>query len=206
MKQINTHYLNFKSSNQFNHQKGAVLIIGLILLFSLTLLGIGAMSTNLMQQRMAANMGDAALAFNAADSIIRREQRWLRAQPLESALLKADCDNNTQCIYFAGEDIKNVLVTAYTEEWWEDPAVFNKAWWDANAYEYCCNPLPSDLANVKSDPRVVIERQQYELDTLDLGTTSHPTGVTYYRMTARGTGSTDLSEAVIQATVSKRWN
>jgi len=183
------------------YQNGAVLIIGLILLFSLTLLGVGAMSTNLLQQRMATNMGDVTLAFNAADTLIRREQRWIRTQPDEKVLLAVDCDNNVQCIYYAGKDKKNILVTTYSEQWWEDPAVMNQAWWNNNA-----NPIPSNLANVLLDPRVVIERQQYELDTIDIGTTSNPTGTTYYRMTARGTGSTNLSESVLQATISKRWN
>jgi len=202
----NTNSINLNNRFHYKYQSGAVLIIGLILLFSLTLLGVGAMSTNLMQQRMASNMGDATLAFNASDTLIRREQRWLKSQPNEAAVLKADCDNNTRCIYFAGEDKKNILVTTYSDEWWEDAAVMTQAWWDANAYEYCCAPIPSDLDNVLLDPKIVIERQQYELDSIDLGTTSYPTGVTYYRMTARGTGSTSLSEAVIQATVSKRWN
>ncbi|MFV1982285.1 MAG: PilX N-terminal domain-containing pilus assembly protein [Thiohalomonadales bacterium] len=188
------------------YQNGAVLIIGLILLFSLTLLGVGAMSTNLLQQRMATNMGDVTLAFNAADTLIRREQRWIRTQPDETVLLAVDCDNNVQCIYYAGEDKKNILVTTYSEQWWEDPAVMTQAWWNNNAYDYCCNPIPSNLANVLSDPRIVIERQQYELDTIGIGTTSNPTGTTYYRMTARGTGSTNLSESVLQATISKRWN
>jgi len=204
MKNFNTTMTNVVSTPK--DIKGAVLIIGLILLFSLTLLGIGAMSTNLLQQRMATNMGDATLAFNAADTLIRREQRWLRTQPNETPLLAANCGNATQCIYYGGQDKKNILVTTYTEEWWDAPAVFSQAWWDNNAYDYCCNPAPSNLANVLLDPRIVIERQQYELDSIDIGTTSNPTGVTYYRMTARGTGSTSLSESVIQATVSKRWN
>jgi type IV pilus assembly protein PilX len=204
MKNINS--TNIQNRTQIQRQQGAVLIIGLILLFSLTLLGVGAMSTNLMQQRMATNMGDATLAFNASDTLIRREQRWLKSAPDEAILLKADCDNNLQCIYYAGQDKKNILVTTYSEEWWEDPAVLVQSWWNSNAYEYCCDPIPSDLDNVLLDPRIVIERQQYELDSIDIGTTSYPTGVTYYRMTARGTGSTSLSEAVIQSTVSKRWN
>jgi type IV pilus assembly protein PilX len=189
------------------NNRGAVLIIGLILLFSLTLLGIGAMNTNLLQQRMATNMGDATLAFNAADTLIRREQEWLRTQPLESALLQADCNNVSRCIYeLSKSDSKNVIITAYSEEWWNEADILTQAWWNANSYEYCCTPVPANLSNVLLDPRIVIEWQQYEQDSIDIGITSNPTGTTYYRLTARGTGSTSLSEAVIQATVSKRWN
>lgn len=197
-----------KYSIKLKNQRGAVLIIGLILLFSLTLLGIGAMGTNLMQQRMAANMGDAILAFNAADTLIRREQEWLRSQPLESALLSQDCDNNTRCIYDVDKATnKNILFATYlTDEWWDESAVFSQTWWNDNAYDYCCTPIPVNLDNVLIDPRIVVEWKQYELDSIDIGITSNPTGTTYYRMTARGTGSTSLSESIIQSTVSKRWN
>jgi len=211
MKNIKTLALNCNFKSQFkyqaNSQKGAVLIIGLILLFSLTLLGIGAMSTNLLQQRMAANMGDATLAFNASDTLIRREQRWIRSAPAEAPLLSIDCNNNQRCIYDVNRTSgKNILVTSIAEEWWEDPVVLDQAWWNANAYDYCCVPIPVNLDNVLVDPRIIIEWQQYELDDIGLGTTSIPTGITYYRLTARGTGSTTLSESVIQATISKRWN
>ncbi|VAW97161.1 hypothetical protein MNBD_GAMMA22-2225 [hydrothermal vent metagenome] len=196
-----------KALYKVQKQNGAVLIIGLILLFSLTLLGVGAMSTNLLQQRMATNMGDATLAFNAADTIIRREQEWLRTQPLEAPLLLADCNNNDRCIYSQNKSTgQTILVNTYSNEWWEETAVFNQAWWNTNGYEFCCTPAPATLQNVLLDPRIVIEWQQYEQDSIDIGVTSNPTGTTYYRMTARGTGSTSLSEAVIQTTVSKRWN
>lgn len=205
MKNIKTTSLNYYFS--YHQQRGAVLIIGLILLFSLTLLGVGAMSTNLLQQRMATNMGDATLAFNASDTLIRREQRWLRTQASEQAILAADCNNNQRCIYARDKASgDNILVTTYSNEWWEDPAVLSQAWWNNNAYDYCCTPIPSDLGNVLLDPRIILEWQQYEQDDLSVGTTSNPTGITYYRLTARGTGSTSLSESVIQATVSKRWN
>jgi len=188
-------------------QNGAVLIIGLIMLFSLTLLGIGAMSTNLLQQRMATNMGDATLAFNASDTLIRREQRWIRTAANEAALLSLDCNNAQRCIYDVNKGSgKNILVTSIADEWWEDPVVLDQSWWNANAYDYCCVPIPVNLENVLVDPRIIIEWQQFELDDISLGTTSTPSGITYYRLTARGTGSTTLSESVIQATVSKRWN
>lgn len=187
-----------KYSNTLNtpiKQQGAVLIIGLILLFSLTLLGIGAMNTNLMQQRMATNMGDATLAFNAADSILRQEQMWLLTQADEKVLShQADCGNAVQCIYYKEGDGGSDLV-----DFWYESLTFD---WNTQAYKQ----TPSVNDNVKTDPKMIIEKIQFELDTLEVGTSSNPPGTTYYRFTARGTGSTDLSEAVLQSTVSKRWN
>lgn len=52
-------------------QKGAVLIIGLIILVVLTLLGVQGMRTNVAQERMASNMRERNVAFQAAESALR---------------------------------------------------------------------------------------------------------------------------------------
>jgi len=52
-------------------QKGAVLVIGLIILVVLTLLGVQGMRTNVAQERMAANMRERNVAFQAAESALR---------------------------------------------------------------------------------------------------------------------------------------
>lgn len=52
-------------------QKGAVLVIGLIILVVLTLLGVQGMRTNVAQERMAANMRERNMAFQAAEAALR---------------------------------------------------------------------------------------------------------------------------------------
>lgn len=49
-------------------QQGVVLITGLVFLVILTLLGITALSTNTLEERMAANSQDINRAFQAAES------------------------------------------------------------------------------------------------------------------------------------------
>lgn len=56
-------------------QSGAVLIIGLILLVVLTLLGVQGMRTNLAQERMAFNVKERNLAFQAAEAALRAGER-----------------------------------------------------------------------------------------------------------------------------------
>lgn len=56
-------------------QSGAVLIIGLILLVVLTLLGVQGMRTNVAQERMAGNMRERNLAFQAAEAALRAGER-----------------------------------------------------------------------------------------------------------------------------------
>lgn len=52
-----------------------MLIVGLIILVVLTMLGVQAMRTNLSQERMASNMRERNLAFQAAESALRVAER-----------------------------------------------------------------------------------------------------------------------------------
>jgi type IV pilus assembly protein PilX len=56
-------------------QQGAVLIVGLIILVVLTLLGVQAMRTNVAQERMAGNMRERNVAFQAAEAVLRVGER-----------------------------------------------------------------------------------------------------------------------------------
>lgn len=58
-------------------QRGSALIVSLVMLLLITLIGIGAVQTNTLQQRMAANMHDQDLAFQAAEAALRDAEAWL---------------------------------------------------------------------------------------------------------------------------------
>jgi type IV pilus assembly protein PilX len=59
------------SPNVYRGQKGAALIIGLIILVVLTLIGVQAMRTSIVQERMAGNMRERNVAFQAAEAALR---------------------------------------------------------------------------------------------------------------------------------------
>ncbi|MBD3893974.1 PilX N-terminal domain-containing pilus assembly protein [Hydrogenophaga sp.] len=61
-------------------QQGAVLVVGLIILVVLTLMGVQAMRTNLVQERMASNMRDRNLAFQAAEAALRAGEAYVQGQ------------------------------------------------------------------------------------------------------------------------------
>ena len=58
-------------TNAHLHQEGAVLVVGLIILVLLTLLGVQAMRGNVSQERMAFNMRERNVAFQAAEAALR---------------------------------------------------------------------------------------------------------------------------------------
>ncbi|SJZ85477.1 pilus assembly PilX family protein [Novilysobacter spongiicola] len=60
-------------------QRGAALIVVLVLLLMMTLLGLASLRGTLMEERMSANMYDRSLSFQAAEAALRHAENRLRA-------------------------------------------------------------------------------------------------------------------------------
>lgn len=70
---MNTKHIKFKLHNQ----TGSALIVSLSILLVLTILGVSAMRTTSLQEKMAGNARDTDVAFQAAESAIREAERFL---------------------------------------------------------------------------------------------------------------------------------
>jgi type IV pilus assembly protein PilX len=64
-------YPQVRPSGRNGRQRGAVLIVGLIILVVLTLLGVQALRGNLAQERMSNNVRERNAAFQAAEAALR---------------------------------------------------------------------------------------------------------------------------------------
>ena len=62
-------------AGQWNAQRGAALIISLVLLAVMTLIGVFAMRGTTLEERMAGNMRDRDMAFQAAEGALRDAER-----------------------------------------------------------------------------------------------------------------------------------
>lgn len=70
---MNTNILNRGSGHK---QRGAVLLVGLLILLILTVLGLTSSNVSMMQERMAGNVSETNIAFQSAENILREvEQR-----------------------------------------------------------------------------------------------------------------------------------
>ncbi len=69
-------FLHLHQRNDF--QRGTVLVIALILLLVLTILGVSGMRGTTMEERMAGNMRDQSLGFQAAESALRAGEAHVR--------------------------------------------------------------------------------------------------------------------------------
>ncbi|MDF1589445.1 MAG: PilX N-terminal domain-containing pilus assembly protein [Gammaproteobacteria bacterium] len=178
-----------------NRQQGAVLIVSLIMLLLLTLLGVSAMKTSLTEEKMAGNSRDRELAFQAAETALRDAELWLAAQPTE---IEANATGSNR-IWTGNAMDPN---TANAANWWQER---NATWWANNADVYVPADVSSALSMVNTNPRTIIEYKQFVSDTLLIGSGSDETGMTYYQVTARGTGGSDQARVLLQSTTARRY-
>ena len=72
-----------RSTDFRNAQRGAVLIISLIMLVILTLLGVTGMTTSSLEEKMAANSQEYGRAFQAAETALSQgfnnSEAWIKA-------------------------------------------------------------------------------------------------------------------------------
>jgi len=69
----------FAHSQRMHKQQGAVLLFSLIILLMLTVIGVAAMQTTTLQERMAGNFRDRQVAFQGAEAaLVGVEQRLLQ--------------------------------------------------------------------------------------------------------------------------------
>jgi type IV pilus assembly protein PilX len=64
-------------------QKGAVLIVSIIVLLVLTLISVTAMQTTSLEEKMAGNMRNKNLAFQAAEAALRAGEGYLSSATLD---------------------------------------------------------------------------------------------------------------------------
>jgi type IV pilus assembly protein PilX len=91
-------------------QSGAILIIALVMLLLLTIIGVTSMSTTTLEEKMAGNMHEYHLAFQAAEAALREGEKYLE----ETALITAD---SSQGIHDRGDAPEPL-----DESTWDDSA------------------------------------------------------------------------------------
>ena len=174
-------------------QSGAALIIGLVLLIALTIIGVGTLSTTSLEHRMAGNMGDLNLAFNASETVSRALTQIitpLATPPAEQA----------DCVGKKTTDATLCIIKRDNTEWWKGK---DHTWWKTNTTQ-----LKGDveLDAVSTQPHALVENLMFDSDDINRGHDYITKGTQYYRITSRGTGVSDKSQSIIQQTIVKRFN
>lgn len=157
-------------------QRGTVLVVALVFLVIMTLLGVGAMQSSVLEERMAGNLRDDRVSFEAAESALRAGEQALRDN---GATLDF---NGTGGLYH------------HADENAPDPLYFT-----AGESIELSPGLDSDL--IASQPRYFMEKLPPVTppgNSIEAGTPV--TGKSLYRIVARGKGGSEDSETVLQST------
>lgn len=156
-------------------QTGAALAISLIMLLLLTIIGVTAMQSTTLQERMAGNARELNDAFQIAEAGLIDGERYLNQVTIGPFSSTA----NTDGLYEA----KSILLPT-DQEWWDITATWTAAGSDAGTLtgaRYIVEQLPA-LATGGS---------------LEAGT---PGVLQYYRITAQGTGPANTAVVMLQST------
>ncbi len=176
---------------QADRQQGIALIMALVFLMLLTIIGVTAMTTTSLQEKMAGNVQNKNSAFQAAESALRVGENLIDTwTPLTTPNFNA----NTAGYY---------LPAAATSA-----PVWNTVDWSScpGTPQVIC--LPNDtIAKVQTQPAYIIEQLAQisgsgGTDSLVAGFKPPPETsgtATLYRVTGRGTGSTDNALALVQS-------
>lgn len=166
-------------------QRGAVLVVSLIILLLMTLIGTTGMQATSLEEKMAGNMRDRNLAFQAAESALKAGEVYLGTT---AALPAFDCTNGLYPAHGTGCTTANVTSTTAPM-----PPVWENINWSTQSVLYT-----GVLADLNTNPRYIIE---------DMGVgCASPTSPcpaadvrNNYRVTARATGGTADSVVIVQS-------
>jgi type IV pilus assembly protein PilX len=177
-------------------QRGAILVTCLLLLLTLTIVGITTMQMTRLQERMAGNTRDMNLALQGSEAALRDGEAYLRrlvSAPTPSSALPCNAAIEDVCDPSALPDL-----STQDNDWWDDNALELDADGDRT------NGDTQDAAELAVDPRFVIEALTFIPDSPAVGH-EVPTGRDFYRLTGRSTGGTGDANVVLQSTFTRRF-
>lgn len=176
-----------KRSQQTKSHAGAALITSLVILLVLTVLGISAMQTSNLQENIVGNLKDHDLAMQAAESALTAaESNLASVYPVPQA--------STTKIQLGAAKFGPVLARgSITSKLSASAYDFTNVWTSGNSTVY-----NASLYGLSTDPSYLIEMEQFVPNNLDPETRARRQGRFYYRVTARGVGTSQHSAILLQ--------
>jgi type IV pilus assembly protein PilX len=164
-----------------NRQSGMTLVVSLVILISLTILGVTSMQATRTEVSMAGNLRESGFTFNAAEAGLRNAESFVKNSPS-----KTEYNDPSKGLYDRLDD---------------DPDYADITVWE-KASQYATTKLPY----VIEQPRFIIkylgDRSQNEVAAVNIGGygSSQPgKTVSNFRVTARGTGQTGNAYRFVQS-------
>lgn len=201
MKRQSNHKTAYRAGG-LRKQQGAVLAVALIFLLILTLLGVSSMKSTLLEEKMAGNMRDQSLAFQAAEAALRDGEAFIETlastggfkceEKTSTGTSFPSCTVNGQ--FVSGTNLQDILK--------QDP------WNSTNGYR----TASSTINGVSSQPRYFIIHNADLTDeaktTLTIDQYNDPSAgkdITAFAIVSRGVGGTDKAPVILTSYYGKRF-
>jgi len=170
--------------NNIATQKGVVLIVALIILMAMTIISVSSMSSSTLEERMAANLKDREVAFQAAEATLRYAEDQVQAG-ISSGNFNTTCNGG-----YCQSDQQSA--TTYPE-YWTDATL--DVWNDNNKH------LTYTVTGSAAPAKFIIEFMGGQIQNFSTG--PQATDPIIYRITALGVGLTTTSTVMLQSTYIK---
>lgn len=161
-------------------ERGAVLVVSLLLLLIMTLLGVSSMQTTTLQERMAGNTRDRAVAMQSAEYGLRDAEEFIES------IVTTGAFNGSNGLY--GENDT-------------DPDIADQTTWSTSD----TTPAASSLAKTSAPPRYyiklsgIIPGTQGAMNMSGYGENKGTGDVTTFKITSRGTGGSQETEVILRS-------
>jgi type IV pilus assembly protein PilX len=181
-------------------QTGAALVVGLIFLVVLTLLGITALKTGILEERMAGNSRDANIAFQAAEAALRDAENDivghlpngnalanLRPSGRIQGMVGADaaCDYGLCC---------NLSASGLSCTEPPTPVYLSPGFSGTNTPSIAYGQITGAAPAIGGATNPLANQPRYLIEPFLLGGDGH----SYYRITARGFGVNPNTQVTLQ--------
>ena len=165
-------------SPKYSRQDGAVLIVCLVLMLIMTVLATSSMGSATLQERMAGNSRDINTAFQAAEAGVREAE-----SVLDSAAIGV----------FNGSDGRYEICSVGDSR----AACQSPNWKDSSSTGWVA--AATNWSEVSQQPQYILEKYTSIVDpNAELDVDQPLEYFEFYRVTARGFGSSDRSMVVLQ--------
>lgn len=192
--------------NYPDQQQGAALAVSLIILTLMTVIGITAVKSSVIENRIATNMYDKQMSFEAAEAALRDAEAWLTAQESSPDTAMAKGATSTVTIWVKGYPTNTHAGVEADKAMlkFSDDAI-----WDIYGEDYgVANNLTESqkMPGLAADPQFIVEQFTFIPDDLSAETLAAGRGEFYYRITARARGGSSTSETLLQTIYRMRYN
>jgi type IV pilus assembly protein PilX len=178
-------------NNLPDRQRGAILVISMLILLVMTIIGVTGSRTTVLEERMAGNMRDKELSFQSAEAALRAGEQWVAPQAMAPNPV-ASC-STAPC------NLWEYNVSAITDI--EDKTL---SWWQTNGIEYGTSGS-KEISGAAHDPRYLLEEYYESPTSLVLGKGKTKSVRKVYRVTAVGVGGTETTQTVLQSMYAKEY-